>query len=118
MDFITELPLSNGFDCILVIIEKLTKFVTLVPTTTGVNEGQTAELFFMHIVSKYGLLRQIITGRDSCWTGTFWKEVTRMLKIRRALTMAHNPQADGQTEIMSQILETALRSYMNPELND
>jgi len=53
MDFITELTLSNGFDWILVIVDKLTKFVTLVPTTTGVNEEQTAELFFTHIVSKY-----------------------------------------------------------------
>ena len=61
MDFITELPLSNGFDCILVIIDKLTKFVTLVPTTTGVNEEQMAELLFVHIVIKYRLLRQIIT---------------------------------------------------------
>jgi len=47
----------------------------------------------------------------------FWKEVTRRLKIKRALTMAHHPQADGQTEIMNQILETALRSYVIPELN-
>jgi len=60
IDFIMELPLSNGFNCILVIIDKLTKFVTLIPTTTGVNEEQTAEIFFAHIVSKYGLPRQII----------------------------------------------------------
>ena len=40
------------------------------------------------------------------------------MKIKRALTTAHHPQADGQTEIMNQVLETALRSYVNPELND
>jgi len=60
MDFITELPLSNRSNCILVIIDKLTKFVSLIPTT-GVNKEQTVEIFFAHIVSKYGLPRQIIT---------------------------------------------------------
>ena len=59
MDFITELPLSDGFDCILVIVDKLTKFVTLVPTTTGVNEEQMAELFFMHIVNIAETLGQL-----------------------------------------------------------
>ena len=110
MDFIVELSLSNGFDYILVIVDKLTKFVTLIPTTMGVNKEQTAKIFFVHIFSKYGLLRQIITDRDSHWTGTFWKEVTKRFKIQRAITTAHCPQDDGQTKIMNKVLETALRS--------
>ena len=32
--------------------------------------------------------------------------------------MANHPQADSQTEIMNQVLVMALRSYVNPELNN
>ena len=34
MDFIPELPVSDGFDNILVIVDKLTKYAILIPTTT------------------------------------------------------------------------------------
>ena len=114
MDFIPELPTSNEFDNILVVVDKLTKFALFIPTTSNINEIDTAKLFFKHIVSQYGLPQQIITDRDSRWTGSFWKELCEHMNIRRSLTTAHHPQADGQTEIMNQILETALRSYVAP----
>ena len=113
MDFITELPDSNGYDSILVIVDKLTKYATFIPTHSTVNEEGTAELFFQHIISQYGIPRQVITDRDSRWTGSFWKDIGKRMNTQRALTTAYHPQADGQTEVMNQILETALRSYSN-----
>jgi Integrase zinc binding domain len=35
MDFILELPSSSGFDNILVIVDKLTKYAIFIPTTTS-----------------------------------------------------------------------------------
>ena len=40
------------------------------------------------------------------------------MDIKRSLTTAYHPQADGQTEIMNQTLEVALRTYVNPSLSD
>jgi len=34
--------------------------------------------------------------------------------MKRALTTAYHPQADGQTEIMNQMLEISLRAYIGP----
>ena len=65
-----ELPLSNGFVNILVVVDKLTKYATLIPTTSSINEEQTAESFFKNIVTRFGLPKQIITDCDSRWTGT------------------------------------------------
>jgi transposase InsO family protein len=118
MDFIPELPVSNGFDNILVIVDKLTKFAIFIPTTSNINESETASLFFKYVVSRFGLPRQIITDRDSKWTSNFWKVICEKSGMRRSMTTAHHPQADGQTEIMNQILEIALRCYVNPSKND
>jgi hypothetical protein len=35
--------------------------------------------------------------------------------MKRALTTAYHPQADGQTEVMNQSLEISLRAYIGPK---
>ena len=52
MDFIPELPLSDGFNNILVIMDKLTKYAIFIPTATTITKVGTAELFFHNIISK------------------------------------------------------------------
>src|SRR6201991_4853818 len=116
MDFILELPKTeSGYDNILVVVDKLTKFAIFIPTKTTIDEKECANLIFENIFTQFGIPRQIITDRDSKWTGYFWEEVCRLFNIKRALTTSYHPQADGQTEIMNQILETALRIYSNPQ---
>ena len=79
MDFIPELPLSDGFDNILAIIDKLTKYTIIIPTTTKVTEEDTVRLFFKHVISQFGILCQIISNRDTRWQGDFWKETCRLM---------------------------------------
>lgn len=119
MDFIPELPRTkSGHDNILVIVDRLTKFVVLIPTTIGIDSKGTAELVFKHIICKFGLPREIVSDRDSKWTSSFWEEVCRQMNIKRAMSTSYHPQTDGQTEIMNQILEIALRCYVNPQKDD
>lgn len=113
MDFISELPCtSEGYDAVLVVVDKLTKYAITIPTTTRVTEVETAVLLFNHVFTKFGLPRQIISDRDTRWRGVFWAEVCRLMGMRRALTTAYHPQADGQTEALNQYLEVAVRCYV------
>ena len=95
MDFILELTSSSGFDNILVIVDKLTEYAIFIPTTISVTKIKTAELFFNHIISKFGIPQQVITDRDARWKGDFWKEICMKMGMIRSLTMAYQPQADG-----------------------
>jgi hypothetical protein len=118
MDFIPELPESNGHNNILVIIDKLMKYTIFIPTTTTITEKGTAELFFWHVIAQYGIPRQVISDQDVWWKGEFWKEICDWMGMKRALTMAYHPQANGQTEIMNQMLKISLWAYIGPDQDD
>jgi hypothetical protein len=119
MDFIPELPLTkSGFNNILVVVDKLTKFVVLIPTTTRIDAKETASLIYNRIVCRFGLPKEVITDRDSRWTSSFWKEICRQMNIRRGMSSAYHPQSDGQMEVMNQVLEIALRCYVGVDRDD
>ena len=82
------------------------------------TEVETARLFFKHVISKFGIPRQIISDRDTRWRGDFWKETCRLMGMKRSLTTSYHPQSDGQTEIMNQGLEISIRAYIGPERDD
>ena len=71
MDFIPKLPNSNGFDNILVVVDKLTKYGIFIPCSTKITEEETAQIFFRHVIAHYGLPQQVITDHDSRWRTTF-----------------------------------------------
>jgi len=113
MDFIGELPKSLGFDAIFVLICKLTKYAFFIPCNVTLTEKKAAQLFFDKIVTHVGLPKQIISDRDTRWRNIFWKEVCEAMGSKRALTTAYHPQADGQTEILNQTIEVAIRAFIN-----
>ena len=118
MDFIPELPASGGFDNVLVIVDKLTKYAIFIPTTIEISKEDTARLFYKHVISKFGIPKQIITDRDTRWRGDFWDTICKQMGMRRSLTTSYHPQSDGQTEVMNQGLEISLRAYIGPSRDD
>jgi len=59
MDFIEQLPLSEGHTDILVVVDRLTKQVIFIPTVRSINTVLLAELFIKHIFSKHGVPNHI-----------------------------------------------------------
>ncbi|MBW0472025.1 hypothetical protein O181_011740 [Austropuccinia psidii MF-1] len=55
MDFITQLPLSNSFDSILVILDRLSKMAVFIPKMSSITLFDLAHLFIKNIFSKHGL---------------------------------------------------------------
>ena len=73
MDFITNLPpTSAGHDAILTIVDRFTKVVVLLPVSMAITAAATAQLFFDHIICKYGMPAKIISDRDVRFTSLFW----------------------------------------------
>jgi transposase InsO family protein len=112
MDFITGLPESNGKTAILVVVDKLTKFATFIPTTSDVTAEGTARLLFQRVFKLFGLPTEIVSDRDPRFTSNFWKALASHYDTRLAMSTARHPQTDGQTEVTNQTLETMLRAYV------
>lgn len=115
MDLITDLPVTpDGKDAILVIVDRLTKMVHIVPCTKTSTSLELALLFHQNIFKLHGLPTEIISDRDPRFTSNFWKELCRLLGVKQNLTSPYHPQSDGQTERMNRILEEMLRHYVSP----
>lgn len=117
LDLITGLPVSGveSFDAVLVIVDKLTKYALFVPTHGTLDSPEFARLFMSKVVHVYGLPSRLIADRDPRWTSQFWREVFEHYKGILAVSSAHHPQTDGQTEIVNAQLEQMLRAYVGKD---
>lgn len=119
MDLITQLPRSRtGFDAIFVIVDKCSKMIHLIPTTTTVTAPELAILFFREVVRHHGLPSSIISDRDPRFTSSFWSELWKRLDTQLAMSTAYHPQSDGQTERANRTIEDMLRAYVNQRQDD
>ena len=65
MDFLGPLPKLNNFDYLLVIIDRLTSQVHIVPTTTTVTAKGVAWIVLKEVVRLHGIPEFIVSDRDA-----------------------------------------------------
>ena len=75
MDFLENLPSSvignQKYKSLFVIVDTFIKMCHLIPTTTNVKAEGVAKLYFEHIYRLHGLLKGVISDRDTKFTGAF-----------------------------------------------
>jgi hypothetical protein len=119
MDLITQLPRSrSGNDAIVVFVDKLTKMVHYVATTTTVTAPQLATLFMREVVRLHGVPESILSDRDPRFTAHFWRAFWAQLGTTLTMSTAFHPQTDGQTERANRTLEEMLRARINFKQTD
>ena len=96
--FMGPLPKSKGYNYLLVIIDRFTSQVHLLPMTTCVMVKAVVWLFFMEIVRLHGMLELILSDRDPKFTSKFWKELHRLMGMKLLMSTSCHPQTDGVTE--------------------
>ena len=113
MDFTEGPKTKNGFDNILVIVDRLSKRAISVPCHKTVTSKETANLFLQWVYRMYGPPDSIVSDRGPQFVSAFWDEVCLRLGIKLKLSTANHPQTDGQTEVMNQYLKQRLRHFVN-----
>jgi hypothetical protein len=113
MDFVTYLPKCQGYDAILVVVDRLTKLRHYIPCHTTDGAEEVARLFTKNIFRLHGRPIDIVSDRDAKFMSDFWQHLSRRLKIKSSPSTAYHPETDGQTERLNAILEGHLRSYVS-----
>lgn len=108
-DFIVKLPQSNGYDSIMVVVDRNTKLAHFIATRETIDSNETASLYLQHIWKHHGTPDQVISDRGSVFVSKFMRRLSQLLRIQPSPTTAFHPQADGQTERVNQVLEQFLR---------
>ena len=118
MDFIVQLPESNGFTAILVIVDRFTKMAHFAPTTDNVDARGTVKLFMDNSFRHHGIPEDIVSDRGTTFTAQFTQEFMKALRVTQNLSTAFHPQTDGQTERTNATLEQYLRCFVNYQQDD
>ncbi|MBW0499068.1 hypothetical protein O181_038783 [Austropuccinia psidii MF-1] len=113
MDFITQLPLLNGFDSILVVVDRVSKMAIFIPAYGEITALDLAQIIIDHVFSKHGIPASIVSDRGSLFVSAFWTQLCQKLKVSRDLSTDFHPEADGQTERENQILDHYLWMYVS-----
>jgi hypothetical protein len=71
MDFITKLPVSGGFDSIMVVIDLLSKVTHFIPVKETYTAEQLAQVFRSQIFKLHGMPEKIISDRGSTFVSEF-----------------------------------------------
>ncbi len=95
VDFITDLPVSDGHTCILVIIDRFSKFCRLIPLTGLPTALQMAELLFNRVFRYYGIPEDIVLDRGPQFISRVWKAFFSLLGVTVSLASGYHPQSNG-----------------------
>ena len=92
IDFITDLPLSKGWDAIMVVANHdAIKGMVLCPTNKTVDAMGMTLLYHQHIYKHFGLPTCIISDHGPQFSAKVFQELTHLIGCKLALSTAYHP---------------------------
>ena len=112
-DFITKLPLAQGYNAILVVCDCFSKMAHFIATTEKTSVEGLAKLFQDYVWKLHGLPESIILDRGVQFAAGMMRELNNLLGIQMKLLTAYHSQTDRQTKRINQELEQYLRVFID-----
>ena len=118
MDLMEGLPVVNGYQSILVIIDSFSKWCECIPLRDTKAET-IARVFLTDWCTRQGLCHQLHSDKaGNLHTGNILRALYKMLNIFKTANIAYRPQTDGTAERMIGTLKSALWKYCQENPRD
>jgi hypothetical protein len=106
-----DMPVSrNGHDSCLIIQDRFSKLIEVIPTTKTVSALQVAELIFLHwYLRGYGLPQSMVSDRDPRFVSAVWREFCSLTGITQITSVSRHQQTNGGAESMIKMFKSAVR---------
>uniref|UniRef100_A0A9J7ZVD3 Gypsy retrotransposon integrase-like protein 1 n=1 Tax=Cyprinus carpio carpio TaxID=630221 RepID=A0A9J7ZVD3_CYPCA len=111
VDFMTDLPPSQGYTSVLVVVDRFSKSCKLIPIKGLPTALQTAEALFHQVFHHFELPEDIVSDRGPQFISHVWTAFFRLLWLSISLSSRYHPQTNGQTERKIQEVRRFLRLY-------
>lgn len=72
MDFIEGRPVSSSYNCILVVVDKFSKYSHFIKLKHPFTALKVAKLFMDNIYKLHGMPQAIVSDRDRIFTSQLW----------------------------------------------
>ncbi len=92
LDFITKLPISQGYDSILTVTDHdCTKATIFIPCKESIMGEETAGLIVQHVFPRFGLPSKFISDRDPRFALKFTKGLCKATGTTQNISTAYHP---------------------------
>ena len=78
MDFVRGLPRSQRLDVVMVVVDRLTKYVHFIGLSHSYSAAKVAALFAQNVLKLHGMPTSIVSDRDLVFTAKFWAELFKL----------------------------------------
>jgi transposase InsO family protein len=95
LDFVEGLPLSEGRNCILVVVDLFTKYAHFLSLRHPFTAATMAKLFISQVYRLHGMPTALVSDRDKIFTSALWRELFKLAKVELHMSTAYHPQSDG-----------------------
>ncbi|KAG5868291.1 hypothetical protein JTB14_023318 [Gonioctena quinquepunctata] len=112
MDIVGPLVTSmNGNRYLLTFQDYFTKYPEVIPLPDQ-KADTIARAFVEQIIVRHGTPKKLLTDQGANFTSTLFKEVCKLLNIKKIQTSSYAPTSNGQIERMHRVLKDMLSQYI------
>ncbi|KAL0195116.1 hypothetical protein M9458_008688, partial [Cirrhinus mrigala] len=119
VDFVTDLPSSEGNTCIMVVVDRFSKMCKFFPLRGLPTAMEAAQLLFQQLFRHFSLPEEIVSDRGPQFISHIWKAFFKLLGVSVNLSSGYHPQGIspryiGPFKILRQINDVTFQLQLPP----
>jgi hypothetical protein len=112
MDYISGLVSTKHENyCVFLVVDRFFKMAIIIAYKKSITTVDTTNIFFKWVWVHFGIPQTITSYWDNRFLNTFWSSLWSLFDTKLTKSTAFQPQTDGHTEVVNQMIVHILRMY-------